>query len=96
MTDVEGRGLGDRMGTRNEELLDRPETAEGKAALDEHDFEGTLVLEKLASLDGVDAFLEAVDADDFARASALMKRAGVDPGNIAIVLKRMNDPDGNH
>jgi predicted AAA+ superfamily ATPase len=67
-----------------------------KAALDEHDFEGTLVLEKLASIDRVDAFFEAVDADDFARASALMKRAGIDPETIAIVLKRMSDPDGNH
>lgn len=60
----------------------------------EEDFEGTLVLEKLAQIDKVDEFFEAVDADDFNRASSLMRKAGVDPETIAIVLKKMNDADG--
>ena len=36
--------------------------------MDENDFEGTLVLEKLAEIDKVDAFYEAIDSDDFAKA----------------------------
>lgn len=57
--------------------------------MDEQDFEGTLVLEKLAQIDQVDAFLEAVDADDFGAAAALMRRAGVDAATVAIVLRKM-------
>jgi hypothetical protein len=57
--------------------------------MNEADFEGTLVLEKLASINKVDAFFEAVDADNFNRAAALMKRAEVDSKTIAVVLKKM-------
>lgn len=64
--------------------------------MDENDFEGTLVLEKLAEIGKVDAFFEAIDSDDFGRAQALMKRAGVDSETVAIVLKKMNDADGEH
>jgi hypothetical protein len=64
--------------------------------MDETDFEGTLVLEKLAGIDRLEDFFEAVDADDFARAKSLMKRAGVDGDTIAIVLKKMHDADGEH
>lgn len=60
----------------------------------EDDFEGTLVLEKLAAVDLVDAFYEAVDSDAFGEATRLMKRAGVDSETIAIVLKKMGDADG--
>ncbi len=62
--------------------------------MDENDFEGTLVLEKLAQIGKVDAFFEAVDSDDFGRAKALMKRAAVDSETIAIVLKQMGAADG--
>lgn len=64
--------------------------------MDEQDFEGTLVLEKLAEIGKVDAFFEAIDADDFARAKALMKRANVDPETIATVLRKMGEADGDH
>lgn len=64
--------------------------------MDDSDFEGTLVLEKLAEIGQVDAFLEAVDADDFGQAQALLKRAKVDAGTIAMVLKKMGDADGEH
>lgn len=64
--------------------------------MDETDFEGTLVLEKLAEIGKVDAFFEAIDADDFDRAKALMKRANVDSETIATVLKKMSDADGEH
>ena len=62
--------------------------------MNEEDFEGTLVLEKLATIGKVDAFFEAVDSDDFSRAASLMKMAGVDSETIAIVLKKMADADG--
>lgn len=64
--------------------------------MDETDFEGTLVLEKLASINQVDAFLEAIDADDFKKASLLMKKARIDAKTIAIVLKKMGEADGSH
>lgn len=62
----------------------------------ESDFEGTLVLEKLAEIGRVDAFFEAIDSDDFGRAKALMKQAQIDSATIAIVLRKMADPDGKH
>ena len=64
--------------------------------MDENDFEGTLVLEKLALIGKVDDFFEAVDSDDFEKAKSLMKRANVDSESIAIVLKEMADVDGKH
>ena len=64
--------------------------------MDERDFEGTLVLEKLARIDKVDEFFEAVDSDDPERASALMRSAGIDTKTIAIVLKKMADPYDEH
>jgi hypothetical protein len=57
----------------------------------ETDFEGTLVLEKLAVIDKVDDFYQAVDADDFTLAKSLMKQAGVDRETIALVLKKMGE-----
>jgi len=62
--------------------------------MDESDFEGTLVLEKLAETGKIDDFFEAVDDDDFERTRALMKQAGVDGETISIVLKKMADADG--
>ncbi len=59
-------------------------------SMDENDFEGTLVLEKLAAVGALDGFYEAVDADDFNRAKKLMRLAGVDPNTIAVVLKKMS------
>ena len=64
--------------------------------MEESDFEGTLVLEKLAEIGKLDAFFEAIDSDDFGKAKALMKRANVDSETIAMVLKKMHEADGNH
>lgn len=64
--------------------------------MDESDFEGTLVLEKLAEIDRIEDFFEALDADDFSKAKSLMKKAGVDSDTIAIVLKKMHEADGEH
>jgi hypothetical protein len=60
------------------------------------DFEGTLVLEQLAAIDRVDEFFEAIDADDVERAKALMRRADVDAATIAVVVRKMQESDGEH
>lgn len=57
--------------------------------MDEQDFEGTLVLEKLALIHKVDEFFEAIDADNLQKAASLMRRANIDAKTIAIVLKKM-------
>jgi predicted AAA+ superfamily ATPase len=62
----------------------------------EIDFDGTLVLEQLARIDKVAEFMDAVDSDDVKRASALMKSAGIEAETIALVLKKMADPDDQH
>ena len=64
--------------------------------MDEDDFEGTLVLEKLAEIDRVEEFFEAIDADDVRRAVSLMRRAKVDASTIAIVVKKIETADGEH
>lgn len=64
--------------------------------MEENDFEGTLILEKMAEIDQLDAFFEAIDADDFVKVKVLMKRAKLDQETIAIVLKKMLKSDGKH
>lgn len=55
----------------------------------EEDFEGTIILERLAEIGKVDEFFEAVDADDFLKAEELMNEAGVDRKAIRLVLEKM-------
>jgi DsbC/DsbD-like thiol-disulfide interchange protein len=55
-----------------------------------------LVLEKLAEIGKADAFLEAVDSDDFGKAESLMRRAQIDAETIATVLKKMAASDQEH
>jgi hypothetical protein len=64
--------------------------------MDETDFEGTLVLEQLAAISEVEEFFDAIDADDEARATQLMRRANVDAATIAIVIRKMRESDGEH
>ena len=64
--------------------------------MDESDFEGTLVLEKLARIDKLEEFMDAVDSDDLEWAHTLMKRADVDDETIRIVLKKIADPYDDH
>jgi hypothetical protein len=64
--------------------------------MDESDFEGTLVLERLAEIGGVEDFFDAIDSDDVPRAASLMKKAKIDASTIAIVVKKMADGDGEH
>lgn len=64
--------------------------------MDEKDFEGTLVLEKLAAIGRVEDFFDAIDSDDVQRATSLMKKARIDASTIAIVVRKMEDADGEH
>jgi hypothetical protein len=64
--------------------------------MDEKDFEGTLVLEKLAMAGKVDEFFDAIDSDDFRAVSRLLKSVDLDAETIAMVLKKMADADGAH
>lgn len=64
--------------------------------MDENDFEGTLVLEKLAEIGKVDDFFETIDSDDFGKAKLLMKRAQIDSETIALVLKKMAASEHRH
>jgi len=62
----------------------------------EEEFEGSLILEKLAQIDCVDEFFVAIDSDDFDRVKRLLSDAQVDDADIAIVLKKMSESDGKH
>jgi hypothetical protein len=64
--------------------------------MSESDFEGTEVLERLASVGRLEAFFDAVDADDVERAVRLMKSAGIDAPTIAVVVRKMRESDGEH
>lgn len=56
--------------------------------MNEDDFEGTLILEQLASIDKVDDFFDAIDSDDIERVVLLMKKARVNSQDIATVVKK--------
>jgi len=64
--------------------------------MDDSDFEGTLVLEKLATIGKVDDFFDAIDSDDTERATHLMREADVDAATIATVIEKMEAGDGEH
>ena len=57
------------------------------------DFEGTLVLERLAEVGRVEDFFDLVDADDFGGVERLMRSAGLDTATIALVLRKMRAGD---
>ena len=59
--------------------------------MDDIDFEGTLVLEKLAEIGKIDAFFEAIDSDNFVKIRQLMKQAQIDEETIFIVMKKIQD-----
>jgi len=60
--------------------------------MDINDFEGTIVLEKLAHMDKVDEFMAAVDSDDTDKATELIQQAGINDDTISVVLEKMQDP----
>ena len=64
--------------------------------MNESEFEGTLVLEQLATIDKVEEFFDAIDSDDFRLAASLMRRAKVDAETIALVIEKMQQGDAEH
>lgn len=62
--------------------------------MDEADFEGTLVLERMAEIGKLDAFFDAIDSDDFEKVRVLLKKASVDPATVALVLRKMSEANG--
>jgi predicted transcriptional regulator len=64
--------------------------------MDETDFEGTLVLERLAAIGKLEEFSDAIDSDDAQRVTRLMKRANLDALTIATVLRKMAESDEEH
>jgi hypothetical protein len=64
--------------------------------MDETDFEGTIVLEQLAAIGKVEEFFDAIDADDVERATSLMKKAKIDRSTIAVVIRKIEEADGEH
>lgn len=64
--------------------------------MDESEFEGTLVLEKLAEKGVLDDFFAAVDSDDFKKAKSLMLETDLDLETISIVLKKMAKAGDEH
>ena len=66
-------------------------TCNGGTMMDEFEFEGSLLLEKLAALNLVDEFYAAVDSDDLSEVVSLLRDAEVDEETIAIVIKKIQD-----
>ena len=64
--------------------------------MEESDFEGTLVLERLAEIGRLEEFFDAIDSDDVPRAASLMRKAKIGAATMAIVIKKMAAGDGEH
>lgn len=59
--------------------------------MDESDFEGSIILEKLAGLNLLDDFFEAIDSDNLKEVVALLKQAEIDDDTIDEVLNRIEE-----
>lgn len=59
--------------------------------MNELDFEGTLVLEKLATLDLVDDFFEAIDSDNIHEVESLLRQADIDEETIEEILRQIEE-----
>ncbi|MBK24619.1 MAG: hypothetical protein CME70_11545 [Halobacteriovorax sp.] len=54
-------------------------------------FEGSLVLEKLAEIGKVEEFYDAIDSDDFAKVARLMRDAGLEESAIETVIRKASE-----
>jgi hypothetical protein len=59
--------------------------------MNEDDFEGSLVLEKLASLGLVDDFFDAIDSDDVGEMISLLREAGIDEETVQSIIRKISD-----
>ena len=64
--------------------------------MDESDFEGTLVLEQLTAIGKLEEFFDAIDSDDLRRVVSLMRMANLQSSTIAVVLRKIEESDGEH
>jgi hypothetical protein len=64
--------------------------------IDVTDFEGSLVLEQLAAIGDVEAFFDAIEADEIKRTVHSMKRAHLDASTIATLVRKVEESDGSH
>ena len=62
--------------------------------MDESNFEGSLILEKLAALNILDDFFEAIDSDDLKEVILLLRQADVDEETIEEVLSQIEEENG--
>lgn len=62
--------------------------------MDESDFEGSLILEKLAAIDKADEFFEAIDSDDLDKVRSLMRKAKVDTETMNSVIQKITEANG--
>lgn len=62
----------------------------------EEDFEGSLVLERLAAMNLVDEFFDAVDSDDMTEILSLLRQAGIDEDTIEEVMDQIESSTGKH
>lgn len=58
--------------------------------MDESDFEGSLILEKLTTLGLYDEFFKAIDSDNLDEVTLILEDAGIDEEAIDFVLKKMS------
>lgn len=61
--------------------------------MDESDFEGSLVLERLSEMGMLDEFFEAIDTDNASQVRRILKIANMDNETIEMVLKKLKDGD---
>lgn len=57
--------------------------------MDESDFEGSVILERLNEIGAVDEFFEDIDSDNFEKVRKLLRRAHIDTESINMVLEKM-------
>lgn len=57
----------------------------------EEDFEGSLILEKLASLRLVEDFFDAIDSDNMSEVVSLLEEVNIDEDSIQSVLKQIRE-----
>ena len=59
--------------------------------MNESDFEGSIILEKLAAIDLLEDFFEAVDSDNLVKVESMLREAEVDDDTIEEVLRQIQD-----
>lgn len=59
--------------------------------MNEENFEGTLILEKMAELSKLEDFFDAIDSDDFVKVKKLLKLAQIDDSTIEVLMSKIKN-----